>query len=384
MGKYNNWYFYLIAKAYRIFIRMLIAPLVTWKSQSSVEDGCTAIIGLCSSLPWILPANLRGLRLAKWPELKEVIIVVDRFRDDFFASFEEGMMKEFKDLNIRFIYYGFFQKTMADILKLPYVNSWLSWCIAIRETKTSSFFIQDYDALLLGDVLSARYLDFKESKSVFYAVSWYGEANGIVKSDNLGVTFEAFVDTSWARSQKAIQIFNRIGLINDRPVDFDTFLYLQSRYSDISQRKAVAMTDGGLVHPSQMISQYTVYKRRPGHPWDCSALVMIPFFYYVSGQQDIFRKALMNIRSRKGMVIELLADGCLMNFENLETEHLNRILDLILQGFGGLGIPLFEDFYNYGNAFYDLIETPAQKRLNFFKTDHSNSGSCFPLPVAER
>lgn len=361
LEKYSNWLQFGTGYVYRFFIRLMVRWLVNWPKDADLSSGCSVIIGMCSRLPDILPANLTCLKLAQWPELKEVIIAVDCTEDRLSQTFTRKICDEFKGLNVRFVFYSPFQYFVSELLKLPYIYSWLSWCIAIREVKTNCFYIHDYDALLLGDVLGARYRDFVKNARLMQGVQWYF-TNGIIPEDRLVSTFEAFVDTQWVRNVKPIEMFNKIGIYQNRRLDFDTMLDLQIRYSNLEQRGIIEMNADELAHPTQMIHQYTVFRKHPGKPWNCAALIVIPLFYYLSGKKDAFSVACSQIENRDGWKIALLNDGCVMNFEKLKLSYLEKMFLLMIQVFVKLGIEPFQDFFRYTEVLYSLIKIPDHQK----------------------
>jgi hypothetical protein len=365
--KYHNWLHYSVGYLYRIVIRGLIRGLVQWK-KGNTEEGCTAIMGMCSRLPHVLPANLRCLREAAWPGLKRVLIVVDSLPNPSLNQFIDQTSAAFKDLNVEFVYYSPLQFRVAEFLKLPYVFCWLSWCIAIAKTTTRHFFIHDYDALLLGDVLNSRYKEFMQSGRKMQGVVWY-TANGFVSEDCMVSTFEAFVDTSWVKKRSPIKLFNQIGLLNNRRVDFDILLHMQARYANLNERAIIPMTEEELVHPCQMVHQYIVFNKFPSRPWNCAAITMIPFFYYLSGQVEIFKSINQRMANFSLTNINFLNDGCLINFSTLRLDHLERMLRLMVQGFVSLGIEPFADFFDYGDVFYKWLKTPDERRWKFTTTN---------------
>jgi hypothetical protein len=366
-GKYKNQIHYILALIYRSIIRVIIRSLMAWdKSNQNLQNGCTVIIGMCSKLPGVLHGNLLGLRLAQWQDLKEIIIVVDNAGGNASRLFEQKILKDFEDLNIRFIHYTYFQSLIADLLKLPYIYSWLSWVMAINVCQTKSFFIHDYDALILGDFLKDRYRMFITGKKIIQGIYYY-RTNGIIPEDKLVCTFEAFVDTQWVKSYSPVSMFNKLGFINGRSVDFDTLLYMQQHGTSAFQREIIPMSEEELLHPAQMIHQYTVFQKYPKRPWNCAALVMIPFFLSLQ-EPTIFEKTVRRIQLSGDKVIDLLGDGCLMNFLTLRFQHLDKMLRLMVQGYIKFNIKPSIDFYSYGTAFYDLVGLPESERWKMYET----------------
>jgi len=351
--KYKTWVHFLIAYLYRNFNRLRLANLVSWDDNSELKEGCTVILGMCSKLPYVLPANLKCLSLARWPDLKKIIIVVDAIKGSLPESFEKNIINQCPHLNIQFAYYDEKQQSLANRLTLPYVFSWLSWAIALNKCQTKVAFIHDYDALILDNALERRYKKFIESKVAIQGVSWYS-TNGIIPDDKLASTFEAFIDVNWIKSFNPIKMINQVGLLCGRRVDFDTLLDIQANYTLVNKRTIVEMDFEELVHPTQMIHQYTVFRKFPGKPSGCSALTMIPFFYYFSGKKEYLKIAEKNIRDSKSKNLDLLSDGCIMNFSLLPASEVDKMLKNMVQVCLKLKIEPFKDLIDYGESLYLL------------------------------
>jgi hypothetical protein len=254
-GKHNSAIRYWMAWLYREWLRHRIRKLVHWASLKNPEPGCTAIIGMCSRLSDVVAANLLCLHRSRWPALKRVLIVVDAVRDGPLEKMEIKVKEICTHLDVEFFYYSKDQMKLANELQLPFVYSWLSWCSAIQRVTTEHILIHDYDALIVGNTLQHRYNEFVSSKSKIQGVAWY-DVNGLLATDRLATTFEAFVDTTWLRSMPPIARFNKMARKGDRSVDYDTLLAAQDRELLPEQRTMVPMNLAELIHPSQMIHQY--------------------------------------------------------------------------------------------------------------------------------
>ena len=88
--------------------------------------------------------------------------------------------------------------------------------------------------------------------------------NGVKEDDRLATTFEAFADAAWLRSQRPIDLFNKVRAVNGRSIDFDITLESQHRLLKPEERTILPMRQDQLVHPSQMIHQYTMFRHSPG------------------------------------------------------------------------------------------------------------------------
>jgi hypothetical protein len=359
--KYRSWPHFLSAYVRREIVRRRIRGLVSWPKGNSLEEGCTAVIGMCSRLPHVLPANLSCLNSAKWPDLKRVIITVDTTEDAFDAQWAQHIRNKFPSLNVTLLFYSPRQRRVASKMKLPYVYSWLSWAIALRECRTKVALFHDYDALILSDHLGKRYRQFLEAGSLVQGIAWY-DANGLAAEDRLATTFEAFVDVTWLRRFEPIQMFNKVSTMKRRRVDFDTLLELQATCSSPSERDIYPTNLTDIVHPTQMIHQYTVYQKHPGMPWHCSALMMIPFFYYFSGQRESLKLSAARVKAARSKIVDLLGDGSQMNFSWLTPSEVDWMLKLMAQVCVSMRLEPFPDLIEYGNAFYELTAAPHSER----------------------
>ena len=256
-GKHKNQLSHWVAWVNREILRARIRGLIDWEPLARPEPGCTAIVGMCSRLPDVMAANLRCLHQSRWPELKKIVIAVDTVRSSMSSQIEADARAYCPSLDVEFVYYSEAQSSTANRVHLPFVYSWLSWCLALRQVTTRHVLIHDYDALALGPTLGQRYEQFVRSGATVQGIKWY-EGNGIEPADRLATTFETFVDTVWLRSLKPISLFNKMRLKQGRSIDFDTSLDAQDRLLPERQRTIVPMNLDEMVHPSQMIHQYTM------------------------------------------------------------------------------------------------------------------------------
>jgi hypothetical protein len=357
-GKYSNWLVHAAASLNRDLLRKRLTGLVEWKPLINPDPGCTAIIGVCSNLPDILVANLRCLLTSRWPELKRVIVVADCVAGTFPIDVEREVLAAFSDLNVEFFYYSSEQLAFANKYKLGYLYAWLSWCIALKHVRTSHVLVHDYDALILGAALQHRYGKFVDSGAKVQGIGWY-IGNGITVDDRLATTFEAFMDAAWLRSCEPVSLFNKFRVIQGRSIDFDTTLDAQYLLS-VEQRTAVPMSLDELVHPSQMICQYTSYQRTPGAPLPCFSIPMIPFFYYLGGRTDAVEHATHALERGNSADLDLLGDNTRINLSMLKVEHVHWLLKQIVQACCALSIPPDHRIYQYGNALYRAIRVPVE------------------------
>lgn len=356
-GKHSNYLKYLLLLAYREKLRATIRNIVQWEPLKSPKPGCTAIIGVCSRLPDVLAANLRCLNASRWPSLKSVIAIVDGTESALPANFEQRLCEAYPDLNLRFLYYSPAQSALAEKVKLPYIYSWLSWCIGIKHVQTRYVLIHDYDALILGQTLNERFTRFAESNAKVQGISWY-KVNGVEVDDRLATTFEAFFDTQWLRSLAPIDLFNKLRIKNRRSIDYDTTLDAQDRLLELEERTVMAMNQDELVHPSQMIHQYTMFRRQPGSALPCYSIPMIPFFAHLSGINGAVEHATRALQnSSKSSNIDLIGDGTHINLTQLQIEQVDWVLKQIVQVMVVLNLNPDPAIYHYGKALYGIVGT---------------------------
>ena len=364
-GKYNSWPQFILAKINRWFLRLKISSLITWKQVQSneLEDGCTALLGMCSRLPEVLEANLRCLYTQRWSDLKSVFIIVDNKQGCLSDDFQQKIINLFPELNIQFFYYNEKQYQVSQQLQLPYVFCWLSWCIGLSKVNTKTILLHDYDALILSKHLSDRYQKFIKTQVKVQGIKCY-KTNGFSRQDLLATTFEAFVDTAWVRSFTPIKLFNHVGLYKNRKVDYDILLYLQAQQIEPSQKDVTPVEPQDLVHPTQMIHQYTMFQKCPNKPLPCYSIIMIPLFAFLSGNQQAFRNSINSIEAidrDNSKAVNFLSDGSQINFSKLKTVDVDWALKQILEAFLSLEIEPFTDFIEYGNSLYLLCKTPNEK-----------------------
>lgn len=316
---------------------------------------------MCSRLPDVIEANVMCLRAVRWPELVRVVIAVDGVRSCLAEGTESRVQAALGDLPCEFIYYTPAQARIAELVQLPYVYSWLSWAIAISRVATESVLIHDYDALLLTSAVADRHRAFRSERSVVQGVRWYN-SNGIAKEDRLATTFEAFVDLRWLLSFPPIRMFNQVGRLPGRSVDFDTLLELQAHAARPEQRSVVAMKESDLTHPSQMIHQYTMFRRRPAARLPCYSIPMIPFFAWLGGHKDALREATQRLQSEPVHDVRVFGDGVRVNFLELRDEHVDWQLKQMLQACLSLGVPPARALLDFGEALYAIAQVPVPQR----------------------
>ena len=355
-GKYNNLIHYVAAWTNRQILRRKLRRLITWPPKAPTAEGCTAIIGMCHRLPEVLLGNLRCLAAARWSGLREIIVVVDAAKGAIDSELERRSVELCDPLPIRFLYYSPKLAAVSEDLKLPYVFAWLSWSIGIAHSQTRHVLLHDYDALVLDRSLERRYQEFTSKSAFIQGIAWY-KGNGIKQSDALATTFEAFVDAAQLiESTDPIDAFHQIGRIHDRTCDFDILLKIQHERVAPSKRLRSPMGPDALVHPAQMIHQYTMARKQPGQANHCYSLPMIPFFGWLSGQRNSLARAREAFDASTGRRVHLFGDLAAVNFAWLDRAHVDWLIKQMVQVCVALGEPPSVDLFAYSEALHRSIE----------------------------
>ena len=363
-GKHSSILKHTAAWLYREKVRHQLSSLVSWSPLADPEPGCTAIIGMCSRLPRVLGANLRCLIAARWPELRRIVIAVDATREAFPLDAAE-LMATYPGIEIEVVHYSDAQSRYAEDIKLPFVYSWMSWSIALARVRTRDVLIHDYDALVFGETLRRRYEEFVRSRAMIQGVSWYA-VNGLKPDDHLATTFEAFANVPWLRGLPPVSLFNKIGIKDGRSIDYDTTLYIQDRLLRPEQRTCMPMDLDELVHPSQMIHQYTMFRKFPGRPLPSFSMPMLPLFASLSGRPQAFDEATRSLQSAPRDAVDLAGDGTPMNLQHLGVPQVDWTLKQMIQAALLLQLPPNPALMNYGKALYDHVGATADQREGDF------------------
>lgn len=287
-GKYRSPSRFAAATASRTLLRAAIRPLLRWRPLESPEPGYTVVMACNSLLSPMLGVNLRLLAGQKADNLRELILVFDRTPTAALSALAQQVRAMAPLLPIRFMYYSTRQFKVTSAIRWGWVYSWLSWCTGIGAARTRYVMLHDFDALLLRDnLLEERYAEIVRRQDQFVGTSFY-EGNGVESSDRLATTFELILDAAFVRERfRPIEIFNYVSMFRGRSVDFDTFLYAQTRHG----RSSVApVAEEDMVHPSQMICQFTDQQRGRLPAIETNNLLLIPYFIYAGGDPEPLRR----------------------------------------------------------------------------------------------
>jgi hypothetical protein len=143
-------------------------------------------------------------------------------------------------------------------------------------------------------------------------------------------------------------------MVGGRSIDFDITLYLQRLLSP-EQRMMAPMKLEELAHPSQMIHQYTMFRRSPAAPLPSFAMPMIPFFGYLSGRSEAIEHAIRELTAGKRDDLNLIGDGTRVNLSRLEVADVDWSLKQMVQVCLAISLAPDRKIYLYGQALYRIV-----------------------------
>ena len=362
MKTYKTYLHFLVEKVYKDFRRYRISKLISWNTPAPTEPGCTAIIAMCSKIPYILYGVLECLWSSRWEELKEIVVIVDAEPGALPAGFEDEIKQKLPQLKLTFLYYNHQQAKYTSKVGNPFIYAWLSWTIGFNYARTKTVLIQDYDALVLSrEALEKRYHAFIKSGAKIQGVKWFKFTVGLTAEDRLATTWEAFVDVNWIRSYPPVMGYHKVDRLKGHQAYYDMYDDIQANYTPENQRTIMPMSQEELAHTSEMIVQYMKFRKKPGKVLPCFSVIMIPFFYWLSGQKSALTKATQALQQQSPTRVDLLADGVLINLSLLRIVDVDWVLKNIIQVLVKKNIKPFKDIIDYGIALYQVCNTPPKQ-----------------------
>ncbi|MFI4872131.1 MAG: hypothetical protein ACIARQ_09990 [Phycisphaerales bacterium JB061] len=284
-GKYPNWFAYQAARLKRMPMVSQLRDLVSWEPMTAPEEGYTVVIGCMAALPDVAVTNLNLMRRMQMPSAKQVILVFDRPAEQMPEGLVERIEEARGDMPVTILNYSEKQHAVAERIKWGWVYAWMSWSIGIGASKTRHVLLHDLDAMPVNPkFFERRYELARDSGKAFFGIRWY-KGNGILPTDELTTTFEMVLDAQVMREKtKPIHGFNTIRKLGGRACDFDTFLYSQLIVGSSGQ---APIDEGDMVHPSQMICQYTdMIAGRNTAPMPKTNLPLMPVYMHLGGHSE--------------------------------------------------------------------------------------------------
>jgi hypothetical protein len=283
-GKYTTLGSYYAAHCKRGLLRASLRGLLQWGPIDEPEAGYTIIIACHGPLaPMVLP-SFELLSRQDLTHLRQIILSFDRPEHPSLRSLSSQIAEKHPHLNLRVLYQSSREAWLLRKIGWGWVDCWLSYAKGIALSSTRNAILHDMDCMLLRpDFFEQRYRLILETGDHFLGTEWY-EGNGVTPEDQLAYIVEMAFDAAYIRSTcRPLDLFNVIGRLGERSVDFDTLLYPQTR---TSRRSMVPVNEDDMVHPSQVVSQYTLLSRKSYRPLPRNNALFIPYFYYLAGDED--------------------------------------------------------------------------------------------------
>lgn len=296
-GKYASVAKYHLARAKWSAVRAMLGAMSGWSPIENAEDGYTIVIGCAAGLLPILSANLEVLSRQDLRDCREILCVVDAPRERLAEDIEPRVRERWGSLPLRFLYYTRWQHRVLNWLGYPAGFCWFSWQLGLGRVRTRHVLLHDFDAFpLRPGLIRERYMRAKEG-----AVQWLGQryyqGNGVERSDGLVTTFEMVLDAELVRrSCRPIELFNRVTTFRGRTVEFDITLEAQSRFG---RSEALDMPEEELVHPSQVVHQFTELTHIEGYvPPPRNRLPFVPYLLYLGEGGGVLASATAGLDAR--------------------------------------------------------------------------------------
>lgn len=255
--------------------------LVSWQPMRSPQPGYTVVIAAMHRLWPVLVANLNLVARMRTPLMREVIVVFDCEEGRVPPSVIERVGEwRGSGLAVRIVGYSSRQADVARSIQWGWVYSWMSWCIGIGAASTRRVLLHDLDALPIDAGLFEDLFRSAESHDAHFQGARTYVGCGVRGEMNLVTTFEMVLDAQWLRGRfDPYDGFNKVRLVSGRHVDFDTFLWVQQQ---APQRRVQPIDDRALVHPSQLICQFTDHVAgRGSRTSPVNRLPMLAYFVYL-------------------------------------------------------------------------------------------------------
>lgn len=277
----SDWIKLLFKFMKRLPMRIAIGNLIQWQPLEDVSPGYTIVMGCMRSLSSVATANLRMISKQHLPNLHELVLVFDCAPDEI-PQIVQPIVEELQNhISVRVIGYTPKQVRISHLINWGWVYAWLSWCIGVGAAKTKYVILHDLDAMPVAPGFFENIFEnIVNSGAQFHGVRQrtdYPEPEKNV----LAATFELAIDIEYLRkNHRAIDVFNKLKLINGKYVDFDTFLYIQW----LSPLRCVTAVKGDLVHPSQLICYFTDFVAGRKYVSQISHnLLILPYFSFLGG-----------------------------------------------------------------------------------------------------
>lgn len=351
-GKYRSRKSYAAARLKRGALRLLLSRLLRWEPMRSRHEGYTLIVACHGPLAEMMLPSIDLLARQDLTNLRRLIVSFDAPEDPRLRQLAKTLAQQYPHLNSAFVFQTQRESRLLRRIDWGWIDCWLSYAKGIGAADTRYAILHDMDAMLIRpDLIERRYQLIREREDHFLGIRWY-KGNGIVAEDQLAYIVEMAFDAEFLRREcRPLDLFNVIGRLDDRTVDFDTLLYPQTR---TPRRSVEHIDEEEMVHPSQVVSQYTMLNRRDYVPPAANNALFIPYFYYLAGQPRHLRSARASLDSAEPR-IPLLNKS--MDISRLSPLHADWLTEQAMRIEGAIAAESRREIIGY----FESVRRAAQR-----------------------
>jgi len=260
---------------------LLLRTLLSWEPLAKPATGYTVVIACMLTLPEVVLANLSALERCEFAEAREIILVFDCELRSVPEDVKNAVARVAKRVPTRILGYSPRQLRAARKIDWGWVYAWLSWCIGISAASTRRVQLHDLDALVLDSKLFDHVHAHAEREKLHFLGIRYYEGNGVTGAMKLPMTFELSLDAVWLRATfHPFDLFNKLRIVDGRVIDFDTMLWVEWQSP---ARNVLPTSETQILHPSQMICNYTDLRCGRAISRERHNLLMLPWFLHLGG-----------------------------------------------------------------------------------------------------
>lgn len=300
-------------------MNLSLPGLVKWSPLENAKSGYSVIIGCMNNMPEVVAANVAFISKMRLPNMHRLILVFDV--EEKQIEYKEKILEIAGDLPVQILGYNSKQASVAGFFAWGWVYAWLSWTSGIAVTDTKYALIHDLDAMPIDpELFEDLYEAIKDTDYMFQGIRPY-VGKYLPEGVEFVRTFEMIVDVQKLRRDfSPFEVFNKIRWTDGHYYLYDTFLHIQSRVK--SCRLELKRGEDKLVHPSQLISQYTdLHKNRvtKGFWEKYGNLPLFPIYNFLGGNPELMDSITSHLESTKDP--ELPFEGKQVNFSGLPSGH---------------------------------------------------------------
>lgn len=333
-------------------MNVTLPGLTHWEPLDNPKAGYSVIIGCMNNMPELAIANVAFISRMKLPNMHRLILVFDVEEEKI--ECKQKVLDAAGDLPVQFIGYTPKQAKVGRRFSWGWVYAWMSWSKGIGSAETKYALLHDLDAMPVDPSLFEHlYESMQKGNSMFQGIRPYiGDI--FTPEDGLVRTFEMMIDIQRLRKEFVpYDAFNKVKLVNGKVVVYDTFLNIESQVGNCRLEFA---DDDQLVHPAQLICQYTDFLkgRVTKGLGKYASLPLFPIYSFLGGNPELLHSIISHLENEKGP--SLLFMGRNINFSDLNSNHWSWLWEQarsLQNAYYGALNPEIEGYITLMNATYN-------------------------------